>query len=255
MDLLRGIRARWLHIKSIGKPWWILVVGAWGAFWTADAVIAKYGNQQVKDTWDKYTLHFPLDWKIGVIGLLAILVLLLVEGSFRNHRQTMADHITALGSLQGELNSATAHGVKGSTTLDRDWPGDWRLMEDGFRRHLACSVRASWQRNAYGESETWTIHGDQPNITREVRAFCKQSGKLLMVSPMSEQLSPEIRSQQDDENRWLYFLKETHGLKYLGTGSENIDGKTYAVSAGEIYMLAAVSASACVECAALSFGN
>lgn len=161
------------------------------------------------------------------------------------------DRANEIATLTSNLKQA----AKSSTTLDRDWPGDWRLMEDGFRRHASSSVRASWQGSAYGAIENWTIHGDQQRITREVRAFCKQSGKLLMVSPMSEQLSPEIRSQQDDENRWLYFLKETHGLTNVATGSENIDGKTYAVSAGEIYMLAAVSASACVECAAMSFGN
>jgi hypothetical protein len=80
---LGWIKARWLHIKSIGKLWWLLVVGTWGAFWTADAIIAKYGSQPVKDAWDKYTLHVPFDWKTGVIGLLAITLLLVIEGSFR----------------------------------------------------------------------------------------------------------------------------------------------------------------------------
>jgi len=81
------IKARCLHVKSIGKPWWLLVEGAWGAFWTADAMIVKYGSQHVKDVWDKYTLHVFFDWRTGVIGLLAITLLLVIEGSFRYARR------------------------------------------------------------------------------------------------------------------------------------------------------------------------
>ena len=141
----------------------------------------------------------------------------------------------------------------GKTTMDRDWPGDWRLMEDGFRRHSQSSARATWQCSSYGTIENWTVHGDQQYIVREVQAFCKQSGRLLIVSPLSEQLSAEVRSQQDDQNRWLYFLKEKHGLNDFTTGTETVDGKSYAVSIGTINMLAAVSVSACVECAAMTF--
>jgi hypothetical protein len=78
------IKARYLHVKSIGKPWWLLVEGAWATFWTADAVIAKYGSQHVKDVWDKYTLHMLFDWRAGIIGFLAITLLLVIEGSFRH---------------------------------------------------------------------------------------------------------------------------------------------------------------------------
>ena len=74
-----------------------------------------------------------------------------------------------------------------------------------------------------------------------------------MVSPMSDQLSAEVRSQPDDHDRWLYFLKEKNGLNDFRTGTETVDGKSYAVSAGTINMLAVVSASACVECAAMTF--
>lgn len=81
------IKTRCLHIRSIGKPWWLLVEGAWGAFWTADAMIAKYGSKYVKDVWDTYTLHVFFDWKTGVIGLLAITLLLVIEGSFRYARR------------------------------------------------------------------------------------------------------------------------------------------------------------------------
>jgi len=151
------------------------------------------------------------------------------------------------------LPDSPAQPAIAKTTMSRDWHGDWRLMEDGFRRHAPSSLRATWQRSAYGAIENWMIHGDQQNIEREVRAFCKQSGRLLKISPMSKQLSPEISGQPDDENRWLYFLQEKHGLSNVMTATETVDGKKYAVTAGEIYMLAAVSASACVECAAMSF--
>jgi hypothetical protein len=87
--MFNGLKLRWRHVKSIGKVWWLMVVAAWGAFWAADEVIAKWGSPSTKATWDKYTLHFPLDWKIGLIVLLALLVLLLIEGSFQHHQKTV----------------------------------------------------------------------------------------------------------------------------------------------------------------------
>jgi hypothetical protein len=113
MQLGKGIKARWLHVKSIGRPWWLLVVGAWGAFWSADAVIAKYGSQHAKDVWDKYTLHFPFDWKIGVMGLLAILVLLLIEGSFRHHCKIVAEHDASKQRLDDVLEGVPKLVCKG----------------------------------------------------------------------------------------------------------------------------------------------
>jgi hypothetical protein len=90
--MLAGIKSRCLHVKDIGKVWWVVVLGLWTAFWTADEVIAKWGSPSTKETWDKYTLHFPLDWKIGLIVLLAILVVLLIEGSYRHHQKAVAEH-------------------------------------------------------------------------------------------------------------------------------------------------------------------
>jgi hypothetical protein len=98
-----GFKARWLHIKSIGKPWWLVVGAAWGVFWTADEVIAKYGSQHVKEVWDKYTLHFPFDWKIGLIGFLAIFLALLMEGSFRHHHKINEDHAAELEKRDAEI--------------------------------------------------------------------------------------------------------------------------------------------------------
>jgi len=141
------------------------------------------------------------------------------------------------------------------TTLDRDWPGDWRLMEDGFRRHSQSSVRADWQRSSLDHTESWIVCGDHKDPMGEVRVFGIQAGILLIVSPTSSQLSAHVRSQQDHLDRWLYFLKEKYGLSDVQSGLETVDSKTYAVTAGSINKLAVVSARACVECAAMAFKN
>ncbi len=151
---------------------------------------------------------------------------------------------------QGKLETTEA---RGKTTLNRDWPGDWRLMEDGFRRHSQSSVRATWQRASYGPIENWMVHGDHQYIVREIEAFCIQSGKLLKISPMSPPVSAQLLAEPSDRDRWLYFLKEKQLLSDISTGSETVDGETYAVTIGEINKLAMVSASVCVECASMAF--
>jgi hypothetical protein len=70
---LKGIKVRWLHVRSIGKLWWIVLAVVWGVFWSADQTIAKWGSPSLKLFWNTYTLHSPIDWKIGIIVLLVIL--------------------------------------------------------------------------------------------------------------------------------------------------------------------------------------
>jgi hypothetical protein len=183
-----------------------------------------------------------------VIAVPAAGLLVLLVSGFVNTIRAMQSRIT-----QRDHEIENLQTVKPKTTMNRDWPSDWRLAEQDFRRYQVSSVMGTWQRSAYGSTESWRVHGDQPNIVREVEAFCKNCGKLLLYSPLSEPLSRDIVSVTDDRDRWLYFLKQRYPLKEVQTGSETVGGKTYAVTIGSIYILAAVSASACVECSALAF--
>src|ERR1035438_927877 len=108
MDFFRSIKARWLHVKSIGKPWWVVVAALWGVFWGADEIIAKWGSPDVKAIWESYTSRLHFDWRIGVIGFLVIFVLLFVEGSFRHHRLTIIANTKAQESDLQKMKSKIA---------------------------------------------------------------------------------------------------------------------------------------------------
>ena len=103
-------------------------------------------------------------------------------------------------------------------TLNRDWPGDWKLAEDGFRRYERSTVRADWFYTTEGPFKYWSVTGDHRSPVNDCRALCLQAGKLLLVSPTRHSLSDELISEKDDVNRWLDFLKERYGLEQQLTG-------------------------------------
>jgi len=221
----------------------IIVLFASTADWLWDETIALRFHVERPKLFD--LLHWLPWYGWTIIGLI-VSILWIGEHAY-NLIHSAEDKLEA---AEETLQAARA---AGKTTLNRDLPGDWRLMEDGFRRHSRSSVRATWQRSSYGTIENWTVHGDHQQIVREVEVFCIQSGKLLTISPMSPPVSAQLLSEPSDLNRWLYFLKDKHLLSDVVTGSETVDGKTYAVTIGEVNSLAMVSASACVECASMAF--
>lgn len=141
------------------------------------------------------------------------------------------------------------------TTMTRDWPGDWKLAEDGFRRYEKTSVRADWFSDTSGPTEKWTVTGDTSEAVHGCEALCLQAGKLLAVSPVSKHLSPELRSHRNDVDRWLYFLRQRYGLRDLMIGSSLQNGQSFSAQGGSIRNLAATSARACIECGANSFDS
>jgi hypothetical protein len=79
----KWLTARYRHVLRISRLWWIVIPAAWGLFWAVDEMVGKWGWPLARATWDKYTLHIPFDWKLGLIAVLAIMLLLLIEGSYR----------------------------------------------------------------------------------------------------------------------------------------------------------------------------
>ncbi|HEV7676593.1 MAG TPA: hypothetical protein VGQ12_18840 [Candidatus Angelobacter sp.] len=108
---MRGVKARWQHIRHIARWWWALVAGTWSLFWVVDASIGKWGSPKLKATWDIYTLHVPADWRYWLIGILLLSLFLIVEGSYRWHKTTVAEGKKELedrlGELAQEINSLT----------------------------------------------------------------------------------------------------------------------------------------------------
>lgn len=149
-----------------------------------------------------------------------------------------------------EEMTALAKKVEGDT---RDWPGDWKLAEDGFRRQEGTSVRADWFSDSLGPIQQWSITGGSRDRVRDIEASCIQAGRLLILSPMSTHISSELQSHDGDMDRWLYFLKDRYGLEHTLTGESKQGGKTNHATSGSIYHLASVSARACIECSAKSF--
>jgi hypothetical protein len=196
----------------------------------------------------------PLFVTLAVTGtalafLFVVGFLVTISNDYASMRSTISAHEQEVSTLQQEMSVR----AKARTTMNRDWPGDWRLMEDAFRRHAGSGARAFWQENSFGDMEFWSICGDNTSALKDIEELCVQCGTLLEVSPAAQRISERVRSQPSDRDRWLLFLKERYGLNNEHTGWETVNGNTYSVKCGDIEKLAAVSASGCVVCAAMTF--
>lgn len=228
----------WGKFFLIGAALWG-ILGAWDLF-KSEILPEKY------QSWTLVAITPHLPWSAWVIILLGLVLGVLLEGAHAAIQRRDQANL----KLQSETKQAAA----GKTRMNRDWPGDWKLAEDGFRRYEKFSVRADWFRDSCGPVEQWRICGGSPDAVRDCEATCFQAGKLLIVSPMSNHVSAELRSHGDDAHRWLYFLKERYGLEDAMSGtSTDKDGQTFTSTAGSIRNLAVASARACVECGANSF--
>jgi hypothetical protein len=218
------------------------VLGAWDLI-KSELLPEKY------QSWTVVALTPHLQWRTWALALLIILLGLLLEGSHAAIRK----RDKANTELQSEIVTQHAVTAPSKTTMNRDWPGDWKLAEDGFRRYEKSFVRADWFRDSSVPIENWTLTGDKTEAVHDVQALCLQAGKLLVVSPMSDHISAELRAQKNDTDRWLYFLKERYGLTDIINGTSTVKGKSYVAIGGSIRSLAATSARACIECGAKSF--
>lgn len=128
---------------------------------------------------------------------------------------------------------------------------DWKELIGRFEK-IGLDVSAQWQcnrRNNQTILENWNFSG---TYQKPCESLCKFAGTLLAKSPkVSRTLSPSLLQQPDPAWRWLFFLKENHNALDQGSGLPPMseDGTIYLH--GRISNLAAVSARACTECAAL----
>jgi hypothetical protein len=232
----------WGKALLIGATLWF-VLGAWDLI-KSELLPEKY------QSWTLVALTPHLQWRTWVIALLAVLLGVLLEGA----HAAIQKRDKANADLQEQMVKQTT-GAHGKTTMNRDWPGDWKLAEDGFRRYEKSYVRADWFRDSLGPIENWTLTGGKTEVVHDVQALCLQAGRLLVVSPMSSNVSEGLRSYKDDADRWLYFLKERYGLQDIMNSVSTIESVSHTAMAGSITNLAATSARACVECGAKSFPN
>lgn len=230
----------WGKALVIGTTLWV-TLGAWDLI-KSELLPEKYQSWTVVAV----TPHFR--WQTWGLALLFILLAVLLEGSHAAIQKRDKANVI----LQSKMAKQKV-GAASSTTMMRDWPRDWKLAEDGFRRYEKSSVRADWFRDGLGPVETWSITGDRPDLVNDVRALCLHAGKLLIVSPMCDLLPAELRTQSDDADRWLYFLTARYGLEDRLHGTSTVGGQTYVSTAGSIRRLAETSACACIECGAQSF--
>ncbi len=84
--MLNGLITRWGHARTIGKTWWFLLAAGWGLFWALDASIEKWDLLGTKMWWDAHTTQLPSHWQTWLVVLLVIMLLALVEGSYRHHK-------------------------------------------------------------------------------------------------------------------------------------------------------------------------
>jgi hypothetical protein len=65
----------------------IYEVGWLALYANLDLLIGKYGSERTKSVWEQWT-HPQWGWKNWAIGALAITIVLLIEGSYRSHRDS-----------------------------------------------------------------------------------------------------------------------------------------------------------------------
>jgi hypothetical protein len=228
----------WGKALLIGTTLWA-ILGAW------DLIKSELLPERFQ-SWTVVAKTPHLSWQTWAMASLAILLGVLLEGAHTAIQKREKNST----ELQAQIATQVS---RGKTTMNRDWPGDWKLTEDGFRRQEKSLVRAEWFRDSLGPVEQWRISGGTSDAVHECEALCLQAGKLLVVSPMSHHLSPEIRAIENDADRWLYFLKGRYGLKDEMVGSGIVQGQAHTSKLGFIANLAAASARACIECSAKSF--
>lgn len=134
---------------------------------------------------------------------------------------------------------------------------EWKELAYKFEGIQSKYVRATWisetldfHGGAVGEQ--WYITDDsQTDGGKTGESLCKFAGAMLLQSPkVSLRLSQKVSSRSDDAWRWLYFLKDKWALEHPGTGNTWAGGRHMKNQSGSIEDLAAVSARACLECAA-----
>ena len=102
-----ALKARCLHIKNIGKTWSLLAGAVWGLFWAADAFIEKYDPMGIKPSWDAGTTHLPSHWQTWLVGLLLLVMLSIIEGSYRHHTATSKKSASVLNDLTARVEKLT----------------------------------------------------------------------------------------------------------------------------------------------------
>jgi len=240
VNIRRKLAERFRSWKEI---FWKKTVGLIGGLWVALGAWDLVKSELLPKKYESWTVveKTPhMTWSTWVIVLLGILLIVLLEGAH-----------AAIEKRDSALNTAASS----KTTMNRDWPGDWKLTEDGFRRHEKSYVRADWFSEPSYQTQKWTITGDTADRVHDCEALCIQAGKLLAVSPTSLHLSGVLKSEKNDADRWLNFLKDRYGLQETMFTTSVRDGQTHTASAGSIRNLAVTSARACIECGAKSFAS
>jgi diguanylate cyclase (GGDEF)-like protein len=132
---------------------------------------------------------------------------------------------------------------KSENVTVRDWTTEWTEQEARFRKLEVSRVFGEFSVDNSG-AEVCAIRTDgAPQDLAECKTACAFAGGRLSASPGIE-LSETVRSEPEHWKRWLLFLRETQGLD-----------RKFENGTGYIQNLASVSARACLDCAARTFGT
>ena len=141
----RQLTERLFYWKEIfwGKA---LFIGAtlWGVLSAWDLIKSELLPERYQ-SWTVVALTPHLQWRTWALALSVILLGVLLEGS----HAAIREREKANAELQAQVAMRTA-AASGQTTMNRDWPGDWKLAEDGFRRYEKSFVRADWFHDSLG---------------------------------------------------------------------------------------------------------
>jgi hypothetical protein len=142
--------------------------------------------------------------------------------------------------------------AEGEAQKELHHSSEWKELSARFEK-LPNYVSAGWQchrRNNETIYEAWDFSGGSD---AQVKTLCGYAGRLLMKSPtIVNKLSENVTKQLNPAWMWLVFLKEhTHSFKYDGPLESGEKGDVTFYLMGSIHNIGVVSATACLDCAAI----
>ena len=140
---------------------------------------------------------------------------------------------------------------------------EWRDLCERFGTQEQTAIKASHRlrdgdTRIYAErpdsddpSDKWTIRSSDPDCRRDAELLCALAGVRLLSTGIETTLSADVRSIEDDTQRWLSFLKslgEVRPPDLRIRGSGMVHGTLHALSYDSIDNLARASKRGSVDC-------
>ena len=114
---MQAISRRVKHVGHIANWWWAVMYGVWTLLCSFDVLVEHYGTDSFRVAYNNLWIAPKWGWKVWIIGLLAITVLAVLEGSYRHSSALRDKHGDELSKLEAARAEAEARIYDGRPLL------------------------------------------------------------------------------------------------------------------------------------------